>query len=133
MASFVPSVGTALAFKACMIARACALSKLDLPSLSKSFDVGVSKMASFEASLNGMGGMNECLLIVMAEMFNEAGKVMPTLPDPPGLPDLSPAQAIASDVQSAISDIADPLAVFGSGITVTLDGDGLPTLVTFDE
>ena len=133
MASFVPSTGVALAMKACMAARLCALSKLDLPSLQKGFDVGVNKMASFEIALNAAGGVNECLGLIMAEMFVEAGEVMPVLPTPPGLPDLSAASDIAADVASAIPNIEDPLAVFGPNITVTFDGNGIPTLVEFPD
>lgn len=131
MPSFVPSPGIALAFHACMAARACALSKLDLPSLQQGFDVGVNKMASFEVSLNGAGGINECMLSIIAAAFAEAGETLPTLPTPPALPDLSAASTIASDVASAIPSIEDPLALFGAAVTITFDGNGLPTLIEF--
>jgi hypothetical protein len=128
MPSFVPSAGSAQAIKACMEKALCEQAALDLPSLQQGMQVGLDKATSFQVSL---GGQNDCLIDAMTAAFTEAGESMPGLPSPPSIPDLTDSQTAVDDIASSLSAIADPLSVFGGVITITFDGNGLPTQIDF--
>ena len=131
--SFVPDVATAIAMQACISAKACLMEKFDVPSLSTGLTAGINQSVNLDDALSLPGtGADVCLLAAITESFSIAGEVMPTLPPPPAVPDMTDSAQAASDFAAAVADIVNPLGILGSVIHITFDGNGLPTLIEWD-
>ena len=131
--SFVPDACTALAIQSCIANKVCLMDALDVPSLSLGVTAGVDSAVNLEVSLSAPGtGVDVCLLAAVTLSFAEAGETLPTIPPPPAVPDMSASASAAADFSAEVTALIDPLGVLGGAITITFDGNGLPTLIEWD-
>jgi len=128
MPSFVPDSCLALGLKALIDGFNSISTEIDLPSASAQFTASVS---GHDASISQIGELQTSLGDIMQCLFDAAGETMPTLPTLSTPPDLSGAQTAATELSNQLSELTDPLAVFGSAVTITFDGNGLPTQIDF--
>ncbi len=132
--SFVPDACTALAMQACIATKTCLMDALDVPSLSAGVSAGVNASVSLDASLSDAGtGVDVCILAAVTQSFAVAGETLPTIPPAPAVPDMTDSATAASDLAAAVTSLIDPLGVLGGAVTITFDGNGLPTLIEFDD
>ena len=132
--SFVPDIATALAIQACVASKTCLMKELDVPSLSTGITAGVDLAVSLDASLSTPGsGVDVCLVAAVTEAFVIAGETLPTIPPPAAVPDMSASATAATDLSNAVAALVDPLGALGGVVDITFDGNGLPTLIEFDD
>lgn len=122
--SFVPDACNALAMQACLRARACKLLGLDIPGINETFGSVTDLFAGADISLDAK---HQCLKAALEEAFNTVGCPFPPEPPRPEVPDFSECQAIITDLAA---QQADPLRLVSSVMTITLDSNLLPTLIT---
>jgi len=122
--SFVPDACNALAMQACLKARACKLLGKDIPGINETFGSVTDLFFNADISLSLK---HECLKAALEETFAAAGCPFPPEPPRPEVPDFSECQAIITDLAA---QQVDPLRLISSVMTVTLDSDLLPILIT---
>jgi hypothetical protein len=122
--SFVPDACNALAMQACLQARACKLLGKDIPGINETFGSVTELFAGADISLDAK---HLCLKAAFEAAFNTAGCPFPPEPPRPDPPDFSECQAIIADIAA---QQADPLRLVSSVMTITLDSQLLPILIT---
>jgi hypothetical protein len=110
--------------QACLKARACVLLDLDLPGINETFGNVAGLFAGADVVLDAK---HACLEASLEAAFLAAGFPFPPAPPRPSPPDFSGCQAVLTDL---VAQQADPLRLVSSVMTITLDADLLPTLVT---
>lgn len=134
MQSFVPDPCAALAIQACIALKACKLADIDVGSLSKGFTTLVTAASDLDTTLSDSNvGVDTLLLAAVTAAFSAASETLPTLPPPPSVPDMVGCATTASNFESVVSQLIDPLGALGGVISITFDGNGLPTLIEWDD
>lgn len=128
MPSFVPDTALAKSIRACIQKKVCEQESAPQADLQLGIQAGLDQLVAGQASLEAQ---DECLLDAVQAAFDEAGETMPTLPSAPALPDTTDTQTFLDDLATALPDMTDPLGPLGSVITITFDGDGIPTLISW--